>query len=53
MPHVNIRTSSECLAIIDGAAAIQDVSRTEFMLRSSEAAGIDLRSTTRPRSRIR
>ena len=42
MPQVNIRTSSERLAIIDRAAAIRRVSRTEFVLRSSEAAAIEV-----------
>ena len=40
MPQVNFRTSSERLAVIDRAAAIRGVSRTEFVLRSSEAAAI-------------
>ena len=40
MPQVNFRTSSARLAVIDRAAAIRGVSRTEFMLRSSEAAAI-------------
>ena len=42
MPQVNIRTSSERLAIIDRAAAIRGVSRTEFMLESSEMAAIEI-----------
>ena len=42
MPQVNIRASSERLAIIDRAAAIRGVSRTEFLLRSSEAAAIEV-----------
>ena len=42
MPQVNIRTSSERLIIIDRAAAIRGVSRTEFVLRSSEAAAIEV-----------
>ncbi len=41
MPQVNLRTSSERLAVIDRAAAIRGVSRTEFVLRSSEAAAIE------------
>ena len=41
MPQVSIRTSSERLAVIDRAAAIRGVSRTEFVLRSSEAAAIE------------
>ena len=44
MPQVNIRTSSQRLAVIDRAAAIRGVSRTEFVLRSSEAAAIDILS---------
>ena len=42
MPEVNIRISSERLAIIDRAAAVTGVSRTEFVLRSSEAAAIEV-----------
>ena len=42
MPQVNFRTSSERLAIIDRAAAIRGVSRTEFVLRSSEAAAVEV-----------
>ena len=42
MPEVNMRISSESLAIIDRAAAITNVSPTEFMLRSSEAAAIEV-----------
>ena len=42
MPQANIRTSSERLAVIDRAGAIRGVSRTEFMLRSSEAGAIEL-----------
>ena len=42
MPEVNIRISSERLAIIDRTAAIRGVSRTEFVLRSSEAAAIEV-----------
>ena len=42
MPQVNIRTSSERLPIIDRAAAIRGVSRTEFMLESSERAAIEI-----------
>ena len=44
MPQVNIRTSSQRLAVIDRAAAVRGVSRTEFVLRSSEAAAIDVLS---------
>ena len=42
MPQVKFRTSSERLTIIDRAAAIRGVSRTEFVLRSSEAAAIEV-----------
>ena len=42
MPQVNFRTSSERLAVIDRAAEIRGVSRTEFLLRSSEAAAIEV-----------
>ena len=42
MPQVNIRASSERLAVIDRAAPICGISRTEFMLRSSEAAAIEI-----------
>ena len=42
MPQVNIRMSSERLAIIDRAATIRGVSRTEFVLWSSEAAAIEV-----------
>ena len=45
MPRVSIRTSSQRLAVIDCAAAIRGVSRTEFMLRSSEAAAIEILNT--------
>ena len=42
MPQVNFRTSSERLAVIDRAAEIQGLTRTEFVLRSSEAAAIEI-----------
>ena len=42
MPQVNFRTSRERLAAIDRAATIRGVSRTEFVLRSSEAAAIEI-----------
>lgn len=42
MPQVSIRTSSRRLTVIDRAAAIRGVSRTEFMLQSSEAAAIEI-----------
>ena len=41
MPQVNFRISSERLAVIDRAAEIRGASRTEFVLRSSEAAAIE------------
>lgn len=41
MTQVNFRMSEERLAFIDRAAAIRGVTRTEFVLRSSEAAAID------------
>ena len=54
MGQVNIRMTDERLALIDRAAAIRGVTRTEFVLRSSEAAAIEtlnerpsLRWTTR------
>ena len=42
MPQVHFRTSSERLAVSDRAAAIRGVSRTEFVLQSSEAAAIEI-----------
>lgn len=42
MPQVNFRTSSERLAFIDRAAEVRGVSRTEFVLRSSEAAAVEV-----------
>ena len=41
MPQVNFRVSAERLALIDRAAASRGVSRTEFVLRSSEAAAVE------------
>ena len=41
MAQVNFRMSEERLAFIDRAAAIRGVTRTEFVLRSSEAAAIE------------
>ena len=41
MPQVNFRMTNERLAVIDRAAAIRGVTRTEFVLRSSEAAAIE------------
>lgn len=40
MPQVNFHMSNELLARIDRAAAIRGVSRSEFVLRASEAAAI-------------
>ncbi len=40
MPQVNFHMSNEFLARIDRAAAIRGVSRTEFVLRASEAAAV-------------
>ena len=42
MTQVNIRTSDERLSFIDCAARIRGVTRSEFMLRSSEAAAIEI-----------
>ena len=47
MAQVNFRMSSERLALIDRAAAIRGVTRTEFVLRSSEAAAIRDRGPAR------
>ena len=44
MPQVNFRMSAERLALIDRAAASRGVTRTEFVLRSSEAAAIEVLS---------
>ena len=41
MPQVNFRMTDERLALIDRAAATRGVTRTEFVLRSSEAAAIE------------
>ena len=41
MAQVNFRMSEERLAFIDRAAAIRGVTRTEFVLRSSEAAALE------------
>lgn len=41
MPQVSVRVSNDLLARIDRAAAIRGVSRTEFVLRASEAAAIE------------
>ena len=41
MGQVNFRMTDESLALIDRAAAIRGVTRTEFVLRSSEAAAIE------------
>jgi len=42
VPHVNFRISSERLAVTDRAAKILGVGRAEFLLRSSEAAAVDV-----------
>ena len=42
MPRVNFHASGDRLAVIDCAAAIRDVSRTEIVLRSSETAAIEV-----------
>ena len=42
MAQVNFRVTDERLAFIDRAAAIRGVTRTEFVLRSSEAAAIEV-----------
>ena len=41
MGQVNFRMKDERLALIDRAAGIRGVTRTEFVLRSSEAAAIE------------
>ena len=41
MAQVNLRVTDERIAFIDRAAAIQGVTRTEFVLRSSEAAALE------------
>lgn len=41
MAQVHFRISDERLAFIDRAAAVRGVTRTEFVLRSSEAAAIE------------
>ena len=47
MGQVNFRMKDERLALIDRAAAIRGVTRTEFVLRSSEAAAMEV-LTERP-----
>ena len=42
MLQVSFRVTEERLALIDRAAAIRGVTRTEFVLRSSEAAAIEV-----------
>lgn len=42
MAQMNVRTSDERLRLLDRAAAIRGVSRSEFVLRSSEAAAIEV-----------
>ena len=41
MGQVNFRMKAERLSLIDRAAAARGVTRTEFVLRSSEAAAIE------------
>ena len=41
MAQVHFRISDERLVLIDRAAAIRGVTRTEFVLRSSEAAAME------------
>ena len=41
MTQVNFRMKEERLALIDRAAAIRGITRTEFVLRSSEMAAIE------------
>ena len=41
MAQVHFRISDERLAFIDRAAAARGVTRTEFVLRSSEAAAVE------------
>ena len=41
MAQVHFRMSDKRLELIDRAAAIRGVTRTEFVLRSSEAAAIE------------
>ena len=41
MAQVHFRMSDERLAFIDRAAAVRGVTRTEFVLRSSEAAAVE------------
>ena len=41
MLRVNLRTFRERLAVTERATAIRGVSRTEFVLRSSEVAAIE------------
>ena len=41
MGQVNFKVRDERLALIDRAAAIRGVTRTEFVLRASESAAIE------------
>ena len=41
MAQVNFRIKDERLALIDRGAAIRGVTRTEFVLRASEAAALE------------
>ena len=42
MAQMNVRTSEERLRLFDRAAAIRGVTRSEFVLRASEAAAIEV-----------
>ena len=42
MAQMNVRTSDERLQLFDRAAAIRGVTRSEFVLRASEAAAIEV-----------
>ena len=41
MAQVNLRVKDERLALIDRGAALRGVTRTEFVLRASEAAALE------------
>ena len=41
MAQVNFRVNDDRLALIDRAAAMRGVTRTEFVLRASEAAALE------------
>ena len=42
MAQMNVRTSDERLQLFDRAAAIRGVTRSEFVLRASEEAAIEV-----------